>query len=139
MKKNLLFAAVLALGVTACQSLHPGGGARIAAKQHTIVVTVYDMGGTPTIEVDVDELKVRGTDHTIFWEIDNAAMQNYSFANDAAIKFLDGKGQFDDCGKVNDTKFKCKDKGTVKERFKYTITLSGSPSVRPLDPFIVNN
>ena len=139
MNKKLFFAAALALVLTACQSIDSGGGRpRPAAKQHTIAVTVYDKSGTPTIEVDVEELKVRGTDHTIFWEIDNQDSQNYSFFDDTAITFPKGEGQFR-CRKVNDTKFRCMDLGTVKDRFKYIIKLSGSPTVSPLDPFIVNN
>ena len=137
MNRTLFFAAALALALPACKSLDVHEP-RILANQHFIKVSVYsDARGTPQIEVDVPELHVRGPDHVIFWVIDDNS-QSYSFPNNGILFDQAGQQQLD-CERLNAKRFKCKDKNTAKGKFKYVVSLDGSPSVKPLDPFIINN
>lgn len=144
MHKPLIVATLAALAL--------GGGmfARTAAaqtpcsasKQHCILVTVEkEASGDLKLYVDAPELRVKGAGHVIFWRLENAAEQNYKFAsNGIAFKTQDGKDQFTNCGPVgsNGATFKCTDKNTIQDKFEYAITVSGSPAVPVLDPWIIN-
>jgi hypothetical protein len=109
--------------------------------EHCIAVKIgNDVSGALKISVDVSELRVTGTNHVIFWRIDNTAAQKYRFpANGIAFKSATGKQEFQ-CGTLGDSGlvFQCTDPNQTKGRFEYAVTVSGSPAVPVLDPWVIN-
>jgi hypothetical protein len=142
MKRIAFFAAALASTLTACQSMDmEGGGTRVLSNNHFISVTVGPgAGGALEIKVDNKEMDIHGPDQVIFWTMDNAMGQSYTFPDKGiAFKTDDGKKEFD-CARQTAVKFKCKDLFTKRNtKFEYGITLDGSPRVPPRDPWVVNN
>jgi hypothetical protein len=143
-KLQLIACALLALTLGACADMRSDGrGMRADGcsehNTHCIQVTVSkDAAGQLTIRAEPERLRVRGPSHVIFWRIDNASGQNYTFAgNGIAFKTGAGREQFS-CVRTQATVFRCLDPNTVRGEFAYGITLDGSPSVRPLDPWVVN-
>jgi len=109
--------------------------------QHCIAVTVgKDAAGALQIEVDVQELTVKGANHVIFWRLNNAGAQKYSFAVDGiAFKSADGRGEFKCAPQGNGgILFKCIDPNRLQGKFEYAISLKGLPPVPVLDPWVVN-
>jgi hypothetical protein len=77
----------------------------------------------------------------IFWQIQTAG---FTFPSDG-IKFdktpLPPEGEFTECAVMpgfDGKKFKCNAKGT-RGTYGYTVKVTGSVAVPPLDPFVVNN
>jgi hypothetical protein len=111
---------------------------------HCIAVWVQTDGGKPTIHVSAMELHKHGQNHVIFWDIDNTSTPPYKFP-DKGIAFMAGDGgtsEFD-CDKRSDTRFRCKDPTGKIGKYKYTVTVEGTPQpdalpVNPLDPWIYN-
>jgi len=107
-----------------------------------MVTVEKEANGDLKLYVDAQELRVKGTNHVIFWRLDNAAGQNYKFpSNGIAFKTPEGKLQFINCAPVGgstNTTFRCTDKNTVQDKFAYAITVSGAPAVPVLDPWIIN-
>jgi len=63
----------------------------------------------------------------------------YTFPSNGIV-FASGGSQFFDCHvEANGRRFTCRDRNTEAGRFKYTVNVTGSPAVPPLDPWIVNN
>jgi hypothetical protein len=137
MNKYLVSVAA-ALMLSACATHgfdgHAGGMCN-EANTHCVQVTVS--GGT--IAVDREKLRVRGPSHVIFWRINNAGGQNYSFpANGIDFDTDSGKKQFS-CVRQQPTVFRCLDPNSERGEFKYTVRLEGSPAVKPLDPWVIND
>jgi hypothetical protein len=112
-----------------------------------IPIFVDSSTGTPTIKLNPTDVEYeRSGNGAIFWQIDSSASA-YTFADDNAITFSlksngdDPAGEFPNCKvmpQTNNQTFKCSAKGK-KGRYGYTITLAGTPSVAPYDPWVINN
>lgn len=87
--------------------------------------------------VDSETVQVsRGNSPNITWQMISAG---YTFPSNGIV-FASGASQFVDCRvEANGRKFSCKDRNTERGKFKYTVNVSGSPAVPPLDPFIAND
>ncbi len=111
---------------------------------HCIAVWVQTDGGKPTIHVSSLELHKHGPNHTIFWDIDNTGTPSYMFPNNGiAFMASDGGTSKFDCDKRSDTRFRCKDSTGTTGKYKYTVTVQGTPQpdplpVNPLDPWVYN-
>ena len=71
----------------------------------------------------------------IDWEIETAG---YTFAGANGIVFSTAPAVFQCHVEANGRRFSCGNRGDRGEH-KYTVNLVGSPSVGPLDPWVVNN
>jgi hypothetical protein len=112
------------------------------SNDHFIKVWVQTDAGKPTIHVSVPELHKHGQNQNIFWDIDNTGTPPYKFPETGIVFMANGTAVFE-CGKQNDTKFKCKDPTGALGKYKYTVTVVGMPQpdplpVNPLDPWIYN-
>lgn len=135
--KGLFVAAALTFGLLGCKSIGEHGRAVPTHRDHS--VAVYVNAETRMIEVSVQELRVRGQNQVIFWNLRNQGEQRYSFPEDGIFfKSAAGRAEFQ-CHRQHDTRFMCLDKGESKGRFEYGVKLNGSPPVPVLDPFVVNN
>ena len=87
--------------------------------------------------VDSETVQVsRGNSPKITWQLISAG---YTFPSNGIV-FAGGASEFIDCHvEANGRRFSCKDKNTERGHFKYTVNVSGSPAVPPLDPFIAND
>jgi hypothetical protein len=87
--------------------------------------------------VDSETVQVsRGNSPNITWQMISAG---YTFPSNGIV-FASGASQFIDCHvEANGRRFSCKDRNTEPGKFKYTVNISGSPTVPPLDPFIAND
>jgi hypothetical protein len=145
MKKSLCIAAALALSACTNMGLRDGNaqtGLCSNDHQHCLVVTIdKGPGGAWMISVNNRELHVPPGNHEIFWQIVNTGGQNYAFSDDGIhFKSEPGKKEFK-CQRMmnNPGVFKCNDPNSIKGRFEYGITVTGSPTVPTLDPFVVND
>ncbi len=147
MQKSLVIGSVVTLAALAL----PGGalvgtasaqtGLCSQPNQHCVAVTVgKDAAGALQVEVDVQELTVKGANHVIFWRLNNTGTQKYAFAADGiAFKSVEGKGEFKCSPQGNGgILFKCTDPNRIQGKFEYAISLKGSPPVPVLDPWVVN-
>jgi hypothetical protein len=119
----------------------PGGtpGPCAGSNPHCIVVTVSGGAIVPIPDQDVNEVH----DHSvnIDWVI---ATPGYTFpANGITFTGKPGMPLPDpnefSCSLFNTTTFSCKDRNHTQGKFGYTVTLSGSPAVPPLDPYVINH
>jgi hypothetical protein len=102
---------------------------------HIIVV-----GGV--IKVDNPKLYKHGPGHRVRWIIDNAPGQAYKFPSPPppdGIAFGSTGSSVFRCTRIDDINFRCVDPDGPVGEYKYTISLSGSPAVTPLDPWVVND
>ena len=89
---------------------------------------------------DIPDIKVQGGNVVITWTI---GTQGYTFPANGIGSFTPTPpaGEFQCVNSA--TVFTCIDKNTVSgsgpKRYKYTVTLDGSPPATPLDPYIINN
>ncbi len=92
---------------------------------------------SPACAAAVDHERVFGKRNgDIVWELQNQA---YSFNRTNGIVFSsDSQGNFRCQVEANGRKVQCSNRGDRGE-YKYTVNLVGSPSVGPLDPWVVNN
>jgi hypothetical protein len=75
----------------------------------------------------------------IVWEMQNQAGQAYAFDRVNGIVFpADLSANFRCHVEANGARFSCTNRGD-RGQYKYTVNLVGSPAVRPLDPWVVNN
>ncbi len=81
-----------------------------------------------TIEV------TRGNSPKITWELMNS---NYTFPTNGIV-ITNGGTEFSCHAEANGRKFSCNNRHTVPGRYKYTVNVTGSPAVPPLDPFVAN-
>jgi len=116
---------------------------------HCKIVRVIMVAGKPQIQPIADESV--NAPAVIFWEIETAG---YTFPANG-INFYPASttkdpgtaapaGEFFNCGPLgtSTTVYKCNNKhtpGGPPGPFGYTVTLSGSPAVPSLDPYILNN
>jgi len=86
------------------------------------------------IAVDHDRVFSRANGK-IDWEIQTVG---YTFDRNNGIVFPSALAVFQCHAEANGRRFSCANRGDRGE-YKYTINLVGSPSVGPLDPWVVNN
>lgn len=146
MHKSLVLAAVATMALAAGSSTGPAGaqsGAGLCSQpnHHCIMVTIdKDPTGAYGINVDVRELTVRGSNHVIFWRINNVGAQKYRFpANGIEFKTAAGKREFG-CAPQGSggIVIRCTDPNQAKGRFEYAVRVSGVPAVPVLDPWVIN-
>jgi hypothetical protein len=87
--------------------------------------------------VDSETVQVtRGNSPNITWQMISAG---YTFPSNGIV-FTSGASQFSECHvEANGRRFVCKDRNSESGKFKYTVNISGSPAVPPLDPWVVND
>jgi hypothetical protein len=143
--RNFLFVRVFgAFALIAGASVPPAlaqPGVCTQPNEHCIAVKIgNDASGALKISVDISELRVTGTNHVIFWRINNTSAQKYRFPdNGIAFKSAAGKQEFQ-CAALDSSGivFKCTDPNKTKGKFEYAITVSGSPTGPTLDPWVIN-
>jgi hypothetical protein len=91
-----------------------------------------------TAAVDHPNVAARG--HAIVWQILPKSGQAYLFKNTGGVFFktAGGQGAFSCHGETNDKAYRCQGDRDGKT-YAYGIELVGTPPVRRLDPFIVND
>ena len=88
-----------------------------------------------TASVDNDTVQVsRGNSPNITWQMMNPG---YTFPSNGIV-IANGGAEFDCHVEANGRRFTCHDNHTRSGKYKYTINVSGSPAVPPLDPWIDN-
>ena len=90
--------------------------------------------GSCNIVVDHDRVLSR-PNGKIDWEIQSSG---YTFDGTRGIVFPTALAVFQCHVEANGRRFSCANRGDRGE-YKYTVNLAGSPSVGPLDPWVVNN
>jgi hypothetical protein len=142
--KPLIVAALAALalgGATFAPIATAQSGLCSHPNEHCIAVTVEkEPNGGLTLHVDIDKLRVNGPNHVIFWRLNNATGQKYTFpSNGIAFKTAEGKAEFK-CGPHANSGvvYKCTDPNKTQGEFKYAVTVTGVPAVPVLDPWIIN-
>jgi len=124
----------------------PGCPPGLGDKDRCIEVTVTMTGGQPTIQAIPDQ--TMSAPGAIWWHVKNSP--GYSFPNDGidfanpGAKAAAPANTFTQCGPQppGNQRFKCVNNHPVADPthpYGYKVTLSGSPAVAPLDPFVVNN
>jgi hypothetical protein len=154
-----LLAAVSAIALTGCGSLPMWMGAPppsisgpnlcAIAKEHCVKVTIQ--AGTIVVDLPTVEVTGRGGPHWIVWYVETPGYKFANQAGDRPIMFkTDTNGQFDpedykrcygfnNAQWSNDRVFACIDMNSQSGTFRYGIKVTGTPTVDPLDPIIVNN
>jgi len=103
-----------------------------------VQVSVACSGALCSAAVDFDRVLGKRNGE-IVWEIVNQTGQTYAFDRAKGIAFAaDPNGNFDCHVEASGGRFSCKNAGRRGE-YKYTVNLVGSPTVGPLDPWVVNN
>lgn len=88
-----------------------------------------------TASVDNQTVQVsRGNSPNITWQM---MTPGYTFPSNGIV-IVNGGTEFDCRVEANGRRFMCHDKHTRSGKYKYTVNVSGSPAVPPLDPFIEN-
>ncbi|SRR6266567_650125 len=89
-----------------------------------------------TASVNNETVQVsRGNSPNITWEL---VSPGYTFPSNGIV-IQDAGGEFVDCHvEANGRKFACHNRHTKPGKYKYTINITGSPAVPPLDPWIDN-
>lgn len=108
-----------------------------SAEQCRVIVEVVNCGSGCQISVQHETVNSNGFD--VVWEIRNGADQSYEFDGSKGIAFKTdaGKQVFNCHVEAGGNRYKCinrKDPG----KFEYGVTLTGTPAVQPLDPWVVN-
>lgn len=141
MSAKALFSAIVfcaALAACAGRPFTAGAGpVRCTGQNCDVQVFVTcSSGGSCAISVDIDTLQVpRGNSPNITWQSMNAG---YTFPGNGIV-FSSGGAEFENCHvEANGRRYMCHDKHMTSGMHKYTINLTGSPAVQPLDPFIQN-
>ena len=140
----LLAMAALALAGCAARGGPETGGHKQddltchSAQQCRVEVSVACTGGACKIDVQYNVVGANGFD--VVWEIVNKPGQSYTFADDAGIAFKTdaGRDAFRCHREANGARIACMNRRTPGE-FEYAVRVSGSPSVPPLDPWVVNH
>ena len=140
--RALLLPVVFGAAVTGCAPLrtatNPELDCRNAAEcrvQVSVNCTFAFACGT-TVEYERIIGKRNGE---IVWELQNQPTQSYTFDRTNGIVFpSDSRTNFRCHVEADGRRFSCTNRGDPGQ-YKYTINLTGSPSVGPLDPWVVNN
>jgi hypothetical protein len=99
------------------------------------VAVSCSLGVLCTASVDHETVQVsRGNSPNITWQM---ISPGYTFPSNGIV-FASGGTQFDCHVEANGRRFACRDRNTTAGKFKYTVNVTGSPAVRPLDPFVEN-
>jgi hypothetical protein len=89
-----------------------------------------------TASVDNDTVQVpRGNSPNITWQI---ISPGYTFPSNGIV-IANGGTEFDCHVEANGRRFACHNNHTKPGKYKYTVNVTGSPSVPPLDPWIEND
>jgi hypothetical protein len=103
-----------------------------------VQVSVACSGALCSASVDFDRV-IGKRNGEIVWEIVNQTGQTYAFDRNNGIAFsADPNRNFDCHVEASGGRFSCKNRGDRGE-YKYTVNLVGSPTVAPLDPWVVND
>ena len=135
----LLLAVLVTAAVTACAPLQTSRMAQLdcnTTPQCRVQVFV-DCPFFCGIVVEYDKV-VGKRNGDIVWELQNKPNQSYAFDRTNGIVFPSAPSVFDCHVEANGLRFTCKNRGD-KGEYKYTVNLSGLPTVTPLDPWVVNN
>ena len=138
--KALSAAIVLSAGLLGCATNPFGGDTRLLRCQgqncDVKVAVSCSLGLFCTAFVDSETLEVpRGNSPNITWEL---VSPGYTFPSNGIV-IQDAGGEFVDCHvEANGRKFACHNRHTKPGKYKYTINITGSPAVPPLDPWIDN-
>ena len=138
--KTLFSAIVFCATLVACATSPFGGDRRTltcAGQSCDVQVAVAcSLGVFCTVSVDSDTVQVaRGNSPNITWQLISAG---YTFGSNGIV-FPEGGSEFVECHvEANGRRFKCHDKHAKPGRYKYTVNVTGSPGVPPLDPWIEN-
>ena len=85
--------------------------------------------------VDNETVQVsRGNSPNITWQI---ISPGYTFPSNGIV-IAGGGSEFDCHVEANGRRFTCHNNHTQPGKYKYTVTVTGSPAVPPLDPWIFN-
>ena len=89
-----------------------------------------------TASVDNETVQVsRGNSPNITWQM---VSPGYTFPSNGIV-IQNAGTEFVDCHvEANGRRFACHNKHTKPGRYKYTVNVTGSPAVPPLDPFVDN-
>lgn len=132
-----LIASTLLVG---CSSLRTGGDREtdcnnVATCRVQVSVKCF---GVCSTSVNFDRV-IGKRNGEIVWEISNQPGQTYEFDRSNGIVFpTDTSRNFDCHVEASGGRFSCKNRGDRGE-YKYTVNVVGAPTVRPLDPWVVNN
>jgi len=138
--KALSAAIVLSAGLLACATNPFGGDAKLLRCQgqncDVQVAVSCSLGAFCTAFVDSETVQVpRGNSPNITWQL---MSPGYTFPSNGIV-IPDGGNEFVDCRvEANGRRFMCHDKHTRPGKYKYTVNITGSPAVPPLDPFVDN-
>jgi hypothetical protein len=137
MKRSAFVAIAIAMTMVACgreQDERRLTGLCTTPKEHCINVTIV----ANIIKVDNPELHLLGPNHKIYWQL-NAP--GYEFPRNGVVMPDDPNPEFPDCHPEHGGQiYSCKAlNGKPGYKYKYTINLSGAPTVAPLDPWIYND
>jgi hypothetical protein len=132
MNKSVLAAIVSAFALSAC-----GPSAQDAKKLNPDNPQVSVVGGKIAIDQETIRFAKDKQNVKITWQL--PADSKYTFPKDG-IAIKDGGDEFPDCHpEQNGLRFACMNKHSKPGKYKYTITVDGSPAVPPLDPIIDND
>jgi hypothetical protein len=137
--KALCAAIVLSAGLLACATNPFGGNAKMIRCQgqncDVQVAVSCSLGVFCTAFVDSDTVEVaRGNSPNITWQMMSSG---YTFPSNGIV-FANAETEFDCHVEANGRRFTCRDRHTKAGKYKYTVNITGSPSVAPLDPWIFN-
>jgi hypothetical protein len=136
--KPLFSAVVLCAAVLACgsQPFSDGRTLRCTGQSCDVQVAVACSSGVCTASIDNDTVQVpHGNSPNIIWQLQSPG---YTFPSNGIV-IANAGTEFDNCQiEANGRRFKCHDKHTRAGRYKYTVNITGSPAVPPLDPFVDN-
>jgi hypothetical protein len=140
MSAKALFPAIIFCAALIGCAASPFGGERktfrcTGANCDVQVAVSCSLGSFCTASVDIDTVDVpRGNSPNITWQIISAG---YTFPSNGIV-IAGGEGEFDCHVEANGRRFMCHDNHRKPGKYKYTVNLSGSPAVPPLDPWIDN-
>jgi hypothetical protein len=137
--KALSAAIVLSAGLLACATNPFGGDTRLLRCQgqncDVKVAVSCSLGLFCSAFVDSETLEVpRGNSPNITWQM---MSPGYTFPSNGIV-FANAGNEFDCHVEANGRRFSCHDRHTKPGKYKYTVNISGSPSVPPLDPWVDN-
>lgn len=139
MSAKALFSVVVLFAVPlTCVSQPSSDGRTLRCTGQTcdLQVAVACSSGVCVASIDKGTVQVpQGNSPNIIWQLQNPA---YTFPSNGIV-IANGGTEFDNCHvEANGRRFKCHDKHTKAGRYKYTVNITGSPAVPPLDPFVDN-
>ena len=133
MKKTLFVAAVTGLMLSACASHH--AHMRNADPLNTLV-SIAD-GKQIVVSQEPIYFAKGMKDVRVTWHV--SPDSKYTFGKDGIV-VAEAREELVDCRAAPDgMSFSCLNRHTKPGKYKYTVTLNGTPAVAPLDPIMVND